>query len=493
MEKRLAFAEVAQVTAALRNTPVNTIVVRGMSPNHIILLSQVTRADLNSDGDWPITAAETPYEYGDLDFYWLNRNTPSGATAGYPFYALSVSYYETTIQGNGFLGQGSNFPEYYDIGFNYAVSNSGIGAPGGSGGTFNGAAADGTYDAREMPRFTLAQLTKVFLIRGFKIESNNAAGTGAGSGNAQVLNQAGFMGSLQALAPYYTQTVIFGEYGCQFWDMDVDWAQSQFLRAIDNMPLMSPRSVTPYGGGDVVFLSSDGIRSLAARDSSNLAQVSDIGSAIDLLMRDATADEKKLAIGAVHNETGQLWMFVGAYVYVLSRHSSAGVMAWSRYALPATDDGGEQDFSEHPNDTSQSLSTEAIGPFAADVTPAGLSLAFRTFEDRFFVYGGSDQETYDAASASFQTPYMDFGKPKTTKVFSSIDVACSGAWLVEASIDPFAETWETIGTITNSSYGGARIPYENQSEHLSLRLTSTSASRAVVGQIAVRYELGSED
>lgn len=490
IEKRLAFDEVSYITTALRHRALSTIVTRGLTPNHIVLLGQFDRDTLFAAGKWPHDNSTTNAAYnlyGNLRFWWVHWDG-AGAVQGYPFYAISTAYNGTDMYAAGFLGYDSGgFECYYDAKMPYNAFAGGTTNPGDANGAFAG---DATATPRRNPRYYYAHKTKPFWVDGFEVKSGDVAGGASGAGSAEVLVQEGHPGLPLALAPYYSQIVVMGEWGCQFWDMAADWASSAHSRSIDNMPLVASRSVTSYGGGDVLFLSADGIRSLAARDSSNFAKVSDIGAPIDEIITGISRDVAAHAVGGVHVRRGHFWLAICNCIYVLSRSPSANVQAWTRFELPASDGGGRQDYTPHPRDSNYSLSDAILGNYVADMVPAGLDVGIRTYEDRFFVYGGSDGQTYDDSTATVQTPYLNVGRPATRKMFHSIDIACEGTWRIEASWDPYDEAFETIATVSNSTFTKANIPGPlGTSTHLSLRLTTSDASRARIGEMVIHYDV----
>jgi hypothetical protein len=53
--------------------------------------------------------------------------------------------------------------------------------------------------------------------------------------------------------------------------------------------------------------------------------------------------------------------------------------------------------------------------------------------------------------------------------------------------------WETIATVTNSTFRLTGIlPIDLKASHIALRLTSTSASLARIGQIVLYYDEGAK-
>lgn len=321
---------------------------------------------------------------------------------------------------------------------------------------------------------------------------------GAGSGTVDTRTQSAPIGTIVGLGEYFGQLAVFGTRGVQFWDVDANFALNQYLRTLA-VSVIAPRTITPYGDGDLIFLGRDGITSLRARDSSNLAAVDDVGSPIDKLIQAAlnvaaapsettdgvTTDlstHYDYATAAVHPGTGQFWLFLKEKVYVLSVHKDAKVRAWSTFDLP--------DYI--PNNVS-TRNGPLKSRWCADVCQISDDLIFRTFADEVFLYGGTTADAYDTSMVEVITPHMDFGKPGIEKTLHGFDIACTGTWKLEVSTNPNNIVWEEIGTFTNSTFApSGRLPAEGTFTHMALRLTNETAERATLGQVVVYYSGGDE-
>ncbi len=333
-------------------------------------------------------------------------------------------------------------------------------------------------------------------------DPTDMAGTGSASINITTKGQP--IGGAIALGDYFGQLAIFGRRGVQVYSVDPDPALTQYERTVP-ASIFAPRSVTGYGDGDIVFLGSNGVRSLQARDSSNLAAVSDVGSPIDRELRKTLtvgnlgsepypgpmdpdvplSDFLHLAVGYVVPDTGQLWMCIGRTIYCLTRHPAAKVQAWATYDLPAADSSRE------------SLSAgPAKSAWVSDICAIGDTLALRNFADEVFLYGGVDGATYDDSVAEVIIPFLDMGKPGTNKYFSGVDVVCEGEWDVYATTiavgDERTMHWDKVASLTGRTRTQTRVPLNMQGTQVALRLVSTSALPARIAQLAVYYEGGSD-
>jgi hypothetical protein len=323
--------------------------------------------------------------------------------------------------------------------------------------------------------------------------------TGTGSGSVDLTTQGASIGGALALSEYFGRLVVFGRRSIMFWDVDPDFAANQYLRSIEDA-IFSPRSAIPYGSGDVMYLTRSGIRSLQARDSSSEARVSDVGSPIDLEIREqiepdpndaeplfgqespdsSNAPFYNLANAIIHQESGQYWLALRDKIHVLSRYPSAKVLAWSSFDMPPVGAGGD----DGPNG-------EIKGRWLADWCPIGSTIAMRNFNDQVFVYGGLDGATYDTSEVEVVTPFMDMGRPGTSKDFRGIDLVCRGRWRVEicTNAPPYGQepVWTTVAEFDGSSRSGSRILFQAKGPHIAVRLTCSEAIAARISEVVIYY------
>jgi len=110
-------------------------------------------------------------------------------------------------------------------------------------------------------------------------EATTPANIGAGYINISM--QDADSETLTSLEVYYDKLAIFSTEAVQIWAMDPDQLKNNFDQLLRGVGTSGPRSPLQYGNGDVLFLDGSGLRSLQAKDSSNSASVSDIGSPAD--------------------------------------------------------------------------------------------------------------------------------------------------------------------------------------------------------------------
>jgi hypothetical protein len=346
--------------------------------------------------------------------------------------------------------------------------------------------AVGAKTAAEVPdgkgRFVRTYQSKMYSCSGaniyFSAVGNPANWTatteGAGFVNAST-NDAEAV-DLQGLEVYYDKLAFFSSRAIQIWSMDPDPElnkQEQTIRSIGVAGRATPRQ---YGAGDVLFLSPSGIRSLQARDSSNAASVSDVGSSIDFdIQRKIAKNTISVLTGArtvLEDLTGRFWMMFQDEIWVLSLFPGPRVSAWSRYAPT------------HSGDI----------PFTpVEITDSAGYVCIRSADDKIYVLGGQDRETYDDCTAEVETAYLNLGKPIVWKQLRAFDAALKGVWSVEASFDPDNVVWEQIATLTKSTYNDQSVTMQGVAPCVSLRLKTKSVERAVLANLAVHYALSKDD
>jgi len=301
-----------------------------------------------------------------------------------------------------------------------------------------------------------------------------ATGTGTDKSSFRVLsNHSRGAEELVAIAPYFDNLAVFGNDVIQIWNVDEDpdgYSRSQIL---NNTGTIAGNSVVEIGDSDVFYLSRSGIRSLKARDSSNSAFIGDIGNPIDSIIIDAIADDvqtARAAAGIVDPRDGRYLLAIGDKIYVFSYFPSSKISAWSIYEHGFVDDNDD---------------TEPITNWAFD----GTELLCRA-GDKIYSLGGEKNNEYDSSVVTVQLPFLDAGKPATSKMWTGLDAVCSSDWVISVGTDPTDITqYETAATINKPTYGMGRISLSSASTHIALRMVNSRAGAATLGNCAVHYEL----
>ena len=290
---------------------------------------------------------------------------------------------------------------------------------------------------------------------------------GTGSGSIQVDTRDTGEWTLIGVEAYYNQLALFGRDGIQLWQLDEDPAQNQIVSSLGNIGLAAPQALTRYGSGDILFLHDSGIRSLRARDSSNAASVTDIGSPIDDLVRERLRDDRinnpawltRIA-GRVEPVSGQVWFAWRDRIYVLSTAPSTKVVAWSVF---------------EPGFAVEHIAT--IG-----------SRVYVRSGNTIYLYGGVSGIEYDASEAEAVMPMLDAGTPANDKTWTGLDITSEGQWTVEVGTDSTAyDVRELVATVAGATYELQKIGVQGFGTHLSARFRSTAPSRARLGSALFHF------
>jgi hypothetical protein len=305
----------------------------------------------------------------------------------------------------------------------------------------------------------------------------------AGNGIIDVTQETEQGGDLVAVTPYYSFLAAFQRTAVQIWGMDPDPVQNALQQVLDNIGLVGRHAVSRYGTGDVLFLSDTGIRSLRARDSSNSASVTDVGSPIDRLV---TARRATLAPGQANKIfaivdplSGRFWMVWGQEVFCLSTYTNSKISAWSMLDVGADVDAVAVANSRIVLRVGEELRVYGVTPATGNPfdpnAPLNISAA-----------------AFDATPVHFETPFFDAGRPATMKEWQALDVTAEGTWLVEVNPDPVsaAPKWMTVATVSKPTWGFARIPLDMHATHIAVRMTSANSGPARLSNMALHFREG---
>lgn len=287
-----------------------------------------------------------------------------------------------------------------------------------------------------------------------------------GAGFNNMANNTSGQDPITGLAKYQGNLAVCSRWNVQIWFVDPDPVGNRQLQVLDNIGALSARSIVAVGDIDVFFLSDTGIRSLRARDSSNAAFVSDIGTPIDPLiieaMRGMTDEEKSKACSVVEPEDGRYWLAIGPYIYVFTYFPGGKISAWGRYRPPS--------------------------PVTWLVARNGRVYA-RCQDDSLLLLGGDSNSEYDDTTVLVITPFLDARQPGTHKAVTGIDLGIQGQWKVDIALDPAnPDSYERIAQIDRTTYAMELIPVDGITSHFKLRLQSVGSGYARLSNIAVHYD-----
>jgi hypothetical protein len=294
---------------------------------------------------------------------------------------------------------------------------------------------------------------------------DDAAPDGTGAGFINLSNQDADSDDLVALEVYYDTLAVMSKRAIQIWQIDPDPAQNSQIQVLRAAGTEARRSLKQFGSGDVLYLAQTGIRSLRARDSSNAAAVSDIGSPIDSYIRDMARDNTaaymQSAIGIIEPVSNRFWMVFPDKILVLSSFPSPKVTAWSTY----------------------------IPEFEIESVVVGDDeVLLLSTDKKLYSYGA---ETYDACEASALMPFLTADQPATNKFFIGVDVACDGRWDIYARFNPANENAEDlVARVTESTFTSEHYGMEGHSTHVAIRMATNDSKASTLAHVVLHFAAG---
>jgi hypothetical protein len=270
---------------------------------------------------------------------------------------------------------------------------------------------------------------------------------------------------LTAIARYQDQLAIFAPTVTMIWFIDPDPDNNTLAQVLANTGTEFPRSVTQFGDSDVFYLDGSGLRSLRARDSSNAAATTDIGTPVDDLivtkLEGMAAEDRRRVFGLINPIDKRFWLILKDEIYVFTFYQNAKVSAWSTYTLP--------------------FDTDAVVTFR--------QRPYLRSQDTIYSYGGrSGALAYDATEAEAWLPYLDANRPTAKKDWQALDVALTGLWEISAGMEPTnLDTASVVARIYETSFNRPRVPFMHSSSHLSLRFKSKGEGPAILSSAVIHY------
>lgn len=291
---------------------------------------------------------------------------------------------------------------------------------------------------------------------------------GIGAGFIDMSNHSGGSQELTAIAEYFDLYAIFATITTQIWALDPDEDLNKKEQNVRLKGAFASGSVQAYGN-DTVFLDRSGIRSLRARDSSRSANVSDIGTAIDPLIRNlilnSESDVKK-SVSVIDPLTGRYILAIDKELFIFSLFPTNKISAWTT--------------------SKTTFPVEQMDQF-------GLTIVARS-GNTIYQLGGVDGQTYGSDITNVRLPFIDAGDPSRLKKMFGVDFAVEGQWKVFLSEDVKDPTKEReIMTLSGSTFREGQLPINGQSGHISLRFESVGSVFGKLGRVVIHYKTGRQE
>lgn len=295
---------------------------------------------------------------------------------------------------------------------------------------------------------------------------DNSESNDTGAGFINMSTQYSGSEELVGIGVYQGRVAAFSRRSVQIWNVDPDPSQNSPYQVLLNVGSIAPNSIVEYGDLDIFFLSESGVRSLRARDSSNLASANDVGVAIDADVNRyvASIDRRSVreAKAVVEPEDSRYLLAIGERVYVFSNFPGSRVAAWSTYDLDAP----------------------------VEAWAVAQSRLYARVGDTVRLYGGLSGQEYDTSETEVVLPFLDASNPAGVKQIRGMDIGSEGTWLLEMALEPNnPEVFEVVHHVTEGSYGSmGRLSMQGISTHVSMRATTRESGPALLGNLIVHYD-----
>ena len=297
---------------------------------------------------------------------------------------------------------------------------------------------------------------------------NNTQGAtaNAGAGVINVSAQSSIDSPITGLGIYQNNLAVLMRNSAQIWNMSADPASSVLLQVLDNTGTRSPKTVKSFGDLDLFYLSESGVRSLRARDSSNSASVTDVGTPIDdiLIAQMATMTDVQLrdTPGVIEPTDGRYIVQMPDKQYVFSYFSSSKISSWSAYAPAMT-----------------------MSDFATND-----GRLYGRASDIVYLLGGDDDDEYTDEDTTVELPYLDAGGIATWKRWLGVDIICQGVWDVYVNTNPNRpDAWVKTARITNTTIAKMNLAMQQNSPILKLKFVHQGdGNEARLSKIIIHYE-----
>lgn len=230
-----------------------------------------------------------------------------------------------------------------------------------------------------------------------------------------------------AMGLYRGNLIPFNAEAFQLWQVDEDPASMSLLDALP-MGSTQHRAIAAVSN-DLLFLSSQGVRTVGIAASSTNFQAGDVGMPIDVLVQAWLADPAVVPRALYYPAAGQYWLMFArdgateVFVYTMTQIGQVG--AWSRYLFPFE-----------------------VGAWAIQGDSLYLRSANRIYR---MEEGAVGDEVQAGVTTPFegviQWPWLDFGQPGVSKMLYGFEIVGQGKVQVQVGYDQ-----------TNS--GAFTAPYE---------------------------------
>lgn len=308
-----------------------------------------------------------------------------------------------------------------------------------------------------------------------------------GEGFINLSNHSSGSESLKAMANYFDAYAILGQDTIQIWELDPDPVLNNKRQTIRDSGTVAPQSVVSFGN-DTAYLDRSGVRSLRGRDSSNSANVNDIGTAIDPTIQDLIINDKlntTQAVGTVDPLNGRYYLAIGEEMYIFNYFPGNKVSGWTK-SLP----GFKVDVFDQRELKIVARSGDSIYQLGGGQSAMGYCP-----ETRYGTQGLPDG-TGDGFNSQVDiiTPFFDASDPSRFKIEKGMDILSEGKWQIFILHDPKdLSKQREVAKIDGSSLKEGRIPMTGHAPHLAFRFVSIGHEFSKISKILKHFDMGEQE
>lgn len=292
----------------------------------------------------------------------------------------------------------------------------------------------------------------------------------AGAGILDIANESNDAGDVVGVGVYQNNLAVFAENSVTIQFIDPDPNLNRLVQNVLNTGSLSRNSIVPYGEVDLFYLDRSGIRSLRARDSSNLATLRDVGTPIDSLIAGLGGDLETLtdaqiaaATGIIEPSTGRYFLALGTSVYVFTSFPSSRVSGWTRYVLDV-------------QITEWVIIDRRIYARAGDI---------------IYALGGLAGNVYDTSEVVVDLAFYSAGNIARFKRWTGFGIIASGVWDVYITTNPDdvdGNSFVKWATIEDNTLRQNFLPFDDVSEVVKLQFRNNSSGAAILSKVMLYYE-----
>lgn len=114
----------------------------------------------------------------------------------------------------------------------------------------------------------------------------------------------------------------------------------------------------------------------------------------------------------------------------------------------------------------------------------------RSTDGKIYLYGGTDNATYDSSVCTWESPWLDARSSATKKLGSGMDAGLEGGWALSLGMDATSGVLKEIYRSSASSFGKGVIPSTMKGEFFKVRGVTTGAEYARFSSFAFHFNSG---